>query len=385
MSKRPPPIHDGPLRAHARRKPTPSDPSRWYWQVVYNEGGKQHTVPNASGRYTVVEARGLLRVLLKQGGWQAPEPEPETPAQTVELLLGHYVKDAERRVERGRLRPATALQYKRIKEQLRPMWAWPLSAPPALSVAQDTIDGLAEGYAPRTVQLAWRVLSAAWRWGQARHVVALSPLPPVELPATDGYTRTRTTPSDDSARSVVAAMPDDWRRVCGEILLGTGARIGEVATLDWADWEPTDTGGILYVDGKTGRRAIYVGRNLADRLAVWWARQGEPVSGWLLGCLPSTVRRRIRYALADACELLEVERVTPHSLRRLASTRALAAGLDPATYVAQFGHSYTQGLRDYAQTVKANRERAANILDRPAVEGEAAVISLEQVRRRREG
>ena len=96
---------------------------------------------------------------------------------------------------------------------------------------------------------------------------------------------------------------------------------------------------------------------LRDELGAWLT--GRP-SGWLLGVTPLTARRALRNALTDACEAADVPRFTPHGLRRLASTKLIEAGVGAKTYETLMGHSYSMGLRTYAQArSKATRSALA--------------------------
>jgi integrase len=59
---------------------------------------------------------------------------------------------------------------------------------------------------------------------------------------------------------------------------------------------------------------------------------------------------------------IRVHGFTAHGLRRLASTRLIGAGVDPAAYEALMGHSFSMGLKVYAEAEPARLAAAADLL-----------------------
>ena len=386
MSKRPRPVSDGPLKAYARRAPTATNP-RWYWQVVYHEGGQQLPVEGASGRYTLAEVRGVLRTRLQAGDWvHQPAPEP-VAAQTWGTLLDLHLDHQAERVERGRLRPRTLLTYRGHRGRLAEVVDHrPITAALSVEVADAIVESLEDrGYASYTVRQAWGHLRQVARWGQRRNYLPYTLLPTPDLPE-----RTRAychrTPTDPEARLIVEALPDDWRRVGGEVLYGTGCRPGELADAQWGDWRP-DEGehGVLHLDGKTGSRLVWVSAALGAVLRAWWLRSGQPIGGPLLGVSREAMLHLSANYLPVACKKVGVERITGYGLRRLASTKLIAQGVDPAVYEAQMGHTYAVALKHYTATTDQGRGRAAAILGEVAAGAAGQVVQYDPQRRRRRG
>ena len=379
MSKRPRPIGDGPLKAYARRAPTANDPTRWYWQVVYHEGGRQLPVEGASGRYTTAEVRGELRSRLAAGDWvHTPAPAP-LAHQTWGHLLDLYVKHSEHRCERGRLRPKTLALHRQHRRRLRltgELEDRPITAALSLIAAEQVVDALEDlDLAGSTIQGTWVWVRAAVRWAQERAYAPPALIPRPELPDAAGV-RPRVTPDDAEARAVIDALPDDWRRTAGALLRGTGCRPGELAHCRRTDWRP-DVGeqGALYVHGKTGEREVWVGRETRRVMETWLERNADArPEDMLLGVSPRTIEGLSDVYLGAACEAVGVERWTAYGLRRLASTRLIAAKIDPAAYVAQMGHSYAMGLRWYADATPTGRAAAARVLDGQTVAPSSQVV-----------
>ena len=84
MPRKPAAISRGPLKAHPRKPPVPSD-GRWYWQVLYSDGRKQRTALHqgkpAHRRGSLAQIRAHLDAILEAGTWKqwSKAPSPMRP------------------------------------------------------------------------------------------------------------------------------------------------------------------------------------------------------------------------------------------------------------------------------------------------------------------
>jgi integrase len=84
---------------------------------------------------------------------------------------------------------------------------------------------------------------------------------------------------------------------------------------------------------------------------------GEPASS-VFGVTPSYVRTRLGRAIRDACDDLELERFTPHGLRRAAVDAFQRAGVDVGSAAAYLGHSPQVMLEKYRTASLDDKRRA---------------------------
>lgn len=233
-------------------------------------------------------------------------------------------------------------------------------------ITRATLEGyrdraLREGRSARLVNRHLRVLRLAWRWGQE-----VGASPPTALPAVKalekGHQNCHYTPTQDEATRILTAMRQGWPRLVALMLWTTGARIGEVTTLDWSAVDLT--GGWIRLDGKTGERTIPLHSALADALTALPHREGRVITA-----AAKTVRVNILGELARACSRTRVPRTTPHGLRRLAADTFARSGVDVATAARWLGHSPQVMLQVYREVTRDDLASARAVLG-PAADGD---------------
>ncbi len=378
MPRRPKPLSEPPLSAYATRPPLAKDPTRWSWRVVRHAGDKQHSIKGAGGRYTRREMKRRLLDLVEAEAWQATTPQPGRVVRTVADLLAHWSTEQAARQARGTLSDATVRSR---ATHTRGLCAG-LGGVHLLDLDREHLQQWADGVdlAPRTLYVRLSVLRQAWQWGVSEGL-ELPALPAIELPPVlrDEHVLPHATPSPAEASALIAELPDGWPTVAAEILAGTGARVGEVASLTWADYRH----GALWVRqkggrGKARRRVLACSEHLQGILQSWRAAQPRrpAQAARILGVRPRTVYR-LSQLLQEAGEEIGVPGVTAHGLRRMVSTRLLSAGVPPQVYEAQMGHRYSEALAVYAETTTADRARVAALLE-PA-EPVGVVVTLANV------
>lgn len=355
--RKPKSIARGPLKAHARKPPTDSDP-RWYWQVIYYEDRAQRSAryegKSAHRRGTPSEIRAHLDAVLA-GDWKQPAVvSRELPeVLTVDGLFRLWLRAQKDRRDRGRIKPGTYYnkhEFYRLNIKGSPVESVPLDRL-SRRLLQEWVHGLEDdGYASRTIRVRWGLFRAALRWG---HGQGLTPprLPAApELPRVDAYTSNRHTPTRADIEATIAAL-DGWRAVAVSLLLATGARVSEVTELRWMAWSRTDRR--LTLTGKTGARTIPTNTAAHQALTDWWMRSGQPADGRLFD--RANASKSIQRALSPFG-------YTPHAIRRRVSSILIEGGIDPKAYEAYMGHSFREGLKTYAQARPERVQAAADLL-----------------------
>ncbi len=164
---------------------------------------------------------------------------------------------------------------------------------------------------------------------------------PVRVKIKSSPTYNRHTPPAADVAAVLPHLLTPWHVAAVCLLWGTGARIGDLQALSWADIGQDAI--IIPQDTKTGRRVV----PLTPR-----ARQGLNIlrEHYPGGDIWPPVRRlgaSLIKALKRACRLAGVPHFTPHSLRRLAVDEMRRAGVPLEVAAAITGHSAATMMRHY--------------------------------------
>ena len=374
--KKPARVKIGRLIAYPRRPPGKRD-GRWYWQVVIHEGTGQRSLKGASRRGTPDEMTAHLAALLVERGLEALDPDEERSGLSANMdhLLRAWLTEQQARADRQGA-GITQSSYQAFKNRVR-TWAkrlgsWPTAKLLERGVLQAEVDALAREYAARTVRSLVDALRMAWRAGlDAGRCEGV--LPRLELPRVDEDSRVNrhATPTREQARALLTQLEADtanipklqWRHLAGELLAATGGRPAEIGALTWSDidWQRRE----VVLRGKTGRRVIGLPGRALTVLRARWTEQGQPETGSVLGVPFSRLNgASFHDALLAAGKRagLPLE-ITPYSLRRLVSWTLIEAAVDPVRYQEIMGHTYQQGLRDYARSTPAARQAAWRLLD----------------------
>ncbi|MGE3960740.1 MAG: tyrosine-type recombinase/integrase [Dehalococcoidia bacterium] len=225
-----------------------------------------------------------------------------------------------------------------------------------------------------------RALVVAHRWGR----IARNPLDAVEPPR--ARRRRPTLWSVDETREFLAAGGSEgpWP-VAWSLLIGTGARLGEVLALEWSD---VDLGsGRVHIARSAGRlagtevvtapkteageRTLNLPQETVATMRRWRAEQagarlaagsvwasGDRVLSRVDGRMAT--RDAIRWAFQRTAQAAGVPRLRLHDLRHLHATFLLAQGLPPSAVAARLGHATPAvTMAVYARALSGSDDLAA--------------------------
>lgn len=226
----------------------------------------------------------------------------------------------------------------------------------SFTVEQFKAKRLAEGVRPNTVNrelmLLKGILSKAVEWKR----LVVSPAAGIKpIRGTGNRTRILTV---DEQTALLAAYDTDRRRPVRpiiELLLITGARLGEVLGLRWED---VQGGYIRFVDTKNGRpRRLPITPAIAAVLASVPRRHDELVFvSHRTGEHYARILTGFKAALKTAG--IDTKDVVMHTLRHTALSRMMDAGLDVRTIMEVSGHSSMAMLERYTHPTEQRKAEA---------------------------
>jgi integrase len=375
MSRRPPVIVVGKLRARVIRGPRAD--GAWYWRGEVHEDGGHRTVWTGWGDRDGVSDH--LVALVAGGGLHRESSAAEsTEIRTVRDLLECWLGA---QLERSDLRPATLATYRSHARVLADL----LGAVAVDRLARRDLDGYvrrvrappAEGQVRRStragssIALDWIVLGAAWSWGRS---IGVAPDRDLVFPEVDARpVRAKHTPTPGEVAAVLEHLPA-WAASVVRLQWSTGARIGEIAALRVRDLDARAC--TLRLQGKTGARTFPLVPSMVRELLDLAAGRGADDRIFVQRV--ETIRH-VNDHLHRACEAAGVADWSTHALRRSAVDRLLRSpGVDVATAADLLGHSPAVLLKSYRQVNDADRRAAVAAALRPLPSGD--LVDLETAR-----
>ena len=231
------------------------------------------------------------------------------------------------------------------------------------------------GMAPGTAMLVRRVLvvclSDAVRDGRVLRNVASS----ARAPRAEPVERRRLTPAE--VRKVLAVAADDpMADALIALAIGTGARAGELAALDWSnidlDAATVTIRGTLGRNGiigppksRQGRRIVALPSFTMAALRRELERRPGASGPVLVGPQGHRMNdRRIGESWRRVRDLVGMQDVRFHDLRGTAATLALGAGVTPTEVARSLGHDPAVLMRTYAGAIPGGREMVADGIER---------------------
>jgi integrase len=364
MPRKPSAVTVGPLHARAVRGPRAD--GRWYWRARRYVDGNEDSP--WVGWATRDELQRILAGLIASDVLDAPRSDFED-VKTVRDLLECWVASREARED---LAAGTVANYRTKARHL---------ADGLGDARLDRLDVVTlEAYRDRrlrgraagaSVAMELNVLRIAWAWGREVGACPARALPKLDVRAK--AVRNHHTPAPDDVRAVAAQL-EGWARAVFVLLYATGARIGEVADLEWSAFDLAR--GIVTLRGKTGVRVVPLAPEALAAVSAFPHREGRvfPVAS-------KTVRVTFPRYIARACVEAGVPVFPPHGLRRAAVDRFARAGVDVGTAAAFLGHSPAVMLQHY-RGVNMDDLRHALAASRLGTLDGGQVVELSRVRRR---
>lgn len=383
--KKPDVLHLPPLTADPYRPPTKRDPS-WAWRGRYTAGGVTKAVSLGRGEPDVIAARALAAIargLPGVGAATSAAPAGGT-IRTVRELLGYWKAHQRKRMSAGEIEERSFLAYSHSVRRLANAEAPCQIGDVALEdVRSSTLEDYALsrgalGHAPKTINDDVSVFLMAWKWGRKRELGPERHLEPTPLKPRP--VRPTRTPMREEILALMSQLPPRYALLV-RLMYATGARVGEIAALEWADVDLHRRAlrlGIHPGARKTGERVAAVHPEVVEALRAWAAREETPTgrgyrpvppetrARWVLGVTPASAVSRLVKLLPRACTAVAAElhldseqsRITSHALRRWCATEMGRAGVSVKTAAAQQGHSPEMNV-DY---------------QRPTLEDQAAAV-----------
>jgi len=288
--------------------------------------------------------------MLAEGDWEEAPQRPEV--HTVRDLLYTWLEHQSEEVRLKRISENTYRAAYGFTKWVDQELGNTVVAAVNLRIVQKAFNRLQErGYAPRSIRQAYKALQGAWNHGRRYGLIDNVELPKPNLPAIEGHVLNHATPTLEEALEIIEAQRG-WAKVAMELLLCTGARVGEIEQLNWeSSWDME--GRRIECNGKTGPRWVPLAPRVNGLLMEWWLSCGRPQSGSMWPSAYPAEGLRKRLARYD---------ITPHGFRRLASSRLIRGRIDPKTYSDVMGHSFEVGLKWYAESSSESLSSAAEIL-----------------------
>lgn len=198
----------------------------------------------------------------------------------------------------------------------------------------------------------------------------------------------RTAPTTAEVRALLAALEGHRLRDLVLVMAATGLRVGEATGLTWDDVAPPVLtvrhqlarlhGEPVLAEPKSARscRTILLPPSAVAGLSRQQDRQARERfgarsigRGWDSGLVFTTATGRplsestLQYVVAEACRRAGIRHLSPHDLRRFASTVVAATG-DMKAAQEMLGHASIAMTADvYVSTTEATRRRAADALE----------------------
>jgi integrase len=343
----PKPFKIGGVQVRILRGPKPNDPSQWYWRAHVYVDRKQHTV--FSGWCTKENVRREVAAWVAKGDLEISTAKATT-VKTVQDLLETWLAAQMARIDLS--------EHSHRNNQNRARYLASIIG--SVSLARLDLTTLEEyrnqrlrmGAAGTTLNKELVTLKAAWGWGQQLDLCPGRALP--RLKVKEEPVRNKYTPTQDEVLRVLECL-EGWPRVTYRLLYATGARIGEIARLQWRDFDLVGNR-VFFREGKQGAKTVHIHPQVSRWLAT--LQQGEPTD-FIHPVGPRTIEAQFSQRwLKRACKAAVVPRFSPNGLRRAATDTYARAGVDPAVAAAQSGHSVQVMMKHYRQVTTEDQRVA---------------------------
>ena len=368
MAKRnpnkPEPVPWGPMdgetlaTAYARLPPGKRQgKEHWTWELSFKDGhGKRRT--RSLGRLPRELVWGAITKVMQEVDPSSTRPDGSDVLTVGDLLRRYYRSQENRDGGRTALAERTLLSYLHCCKRIMPVAGHTLltdlDEATVFRIREALLstkrDGSHPGYAPKTVKADIKFLRQAILWGRSMGVTVpdVSTKRAVKFAGTKAKepVNNKHTPSEEDVALLYQHIRQSKTKLAMYIMWQTGCRIGECARLRWRHITHSEDGAwVSFPEGKTGPRRTPITVEAFGEIQSY--RPAEATDDSRLFNSPGQMSSNTGAAIAQACQIRNIEPFTSHGLRRLFTRRCMRAGVDVGTYACMAGHSPEIALRDY--------------------------------------
>jgi integrase len=267
---------------------------------------------------------------------------------------------------RGRSAQTTAL-YRRSFDRF---WRWAVTRgikDPADITSSDVdrwTDQLRDEVSPTTCSLYWRNARPFFAWW-AKEYETPNPFARADVP-TAPAALVPVVPLDDIRKVLATCKSKSFENRRDEaiirILVDCGLRLGELAGLRVADWDRRSD--LLFVNGKTGPRAVPMSATTGEALARYLRQRGghphAALEALWIGGKGRLSDSGIAQMLARRCRSAGLPRLHPHQLRHTWAHEERAAGLSEGDLMYLAGWKSSAMAHHYGRSAAAERAAEAH-------------------------
>ena len=321
----------------------------WWFEFYFN-GERVRRPAKVRSRRAAETIEAAFRVRLAKGEVGLHDPEPKTLAQFLKSDFLPGIKD--------KVQPETLRYYGYGCGVLQNS---PLGQMDLRDITDKDAAEVAAKLAKRSpstknavLRTLRHALKLAVKWG------ALAKYPEITLVKGE-KTRDRVL-TDTEVNRYLSVCEQPWKDAA-TILLGTGARPGEIFALRWGNISLTDNT-LKIVEGKTeaAKRELPLMPEVYEVLKSRWEAQGKPTTGWIFpsdsasGHMMNDTAKNYhgRALVAMNAEKPKVKRFPPYTLRHTALTNLGTVCNNVFVVAAAAGHSNISITKRYVHPRKAD-------------------------------
>ena len=257
------------------------------------------------------------------------------------------------------LRPHTVYNYTRDAERLATYFESRTPKSISASDIRAYVVTLQERFAPKTVheaQLAFRrFFRYLFREGEIRRD------PTSDMKLMRYRVNPQPTYTEAEVRRLLAVCDQRTRegvrdRALVTVLFDTGARAGEIVSMGLPDWELR----MVWVDGKTGKRQVYLGVAALQSVERYTRRWGIMDGPLWIGKKGQLTGSGILQIIRRMCLRAGVEHKTVHGFRRAAAAQMKRLGMNDSDILEVMGWKDITMLRRYTSAVAGELAQLAH-------------------------
>jgi len=326
--------------------------------------------------------RGVAPRTLKEMRETNRESEKAAKAQALsfeDYFDNHYLPEAKQRKKAKTIQTETSHR----RDWLSPVFQnRPMKDITGADLEQVKDRLFAKGRSPRTIQHSLAIFRLVWNHAKKRGVISSEcPTSSIDMPRVNNARSRFLTPSETVKLLDEIKSLDERAWELTLAALYTGARLGELSSLNWANVDlEEDT--VKLIHTKTGKpRNVPIAAPLKDILL---SRTAEKADSPIFTNSKSEPWKECPWAFRKAVENLGLnegredrrEKIVFHSLRHTSASMMLSAGVDIRSLQAIFGWSTLQMAGRYAHAVDTAKVNAVATLEKVLSNNQGKVLLL---------